>query len=104
MRNQEHISPIDQYVIDFVKKLREQKNLTQQDIADIIGISRAFVSEIESLTSRAKYNIRHINSLADYFGMSPRAFLPEKAFPIDVTEKKVAKKTTVNKNKVIKKK
>lgn len=93
MRNQEYISPIDQYVIDFIRELRKEKNLTQRDIASIVGISRAFVSEIESKTSRAKYNIRHVNALADYLGMSPREFLPEKALPSDTTEKKTGKKS-----------
>lgn len=104
MQNLEFITPIDQYVIDFVKKLRKEKELTQQDIADIIGLSRGFVSDIENENRNSKYNIRHINALADYFGMSPRAFLPEKAFPVDAVKEKakpvkkaVVKKKAVNK-------
>lgn len=95
MPEQDYITPIDQYVIDFVTKLRKERNLTQQDIADIIGLSRGFISDVENERRIAKYNIRHINALADYFGISPRSFLPEKAFPVDSAEKekKVKKKT-----------
>jgi transcriptional regulator with XRE-family HTH domain len=96
-----NITPIEQFVIDFVTTLRNKRNLNQQDIADIIGVSRGFISDVESRKKPAKYNIRHINALADYFGMSPREFLPEKAFPVDVVEKekekKVVKKATVKK-------
>lgn len=82
MRNQDFITPIDQYVIDFVRTLRYQYKLSQEDIGNIIGISRSYISDIESRNSRAKYNIRHINALADYFGKSPREFLPEKTLPL----------------------
>jgi len=82
MRNQENITPIDQYVIDFVRDLRDKKEMTQQDIAAIIRVSRSYIRDIESANSRAKYNIRHINALADYFAMSPRAFFPEKPLPL----------------------
>jgi transcriptional regulator with XRE-family HTH domain len=78
MRNQEFITPIDQFVIDFVRHLRDSKKLRQQDIGSIIGVSREYIKDIESTNRRAKYNIRHINALAEYFEMSPKDFLPEK--------------------------
>lgn len=78
MRLQESITPIDQFVIDFVRELRDRKGLRQQDIAAIIGVSREFVKDVENTKKRAKYNIRHINALADYLDLSPRDFLPEK--------------------------
>lgn len=78
MKNQENIAPIEQYVIDYVKKLRNEKGLTQTDIADIIGVSRTFVTQAESLSKNAKYNLRHICALAEHLNMSPREFLPEK--------------------------
>jgi transcriptional regulator with XRE-family HTH domain len=86
MQDQENISPVDQFVIDFVRELRLKKNITQQELADIMGLSRSFIKSIESPNSRAKFNVRHINSLADYFGISPREFLPVKAFPVDIQE------------------
>ncbi len=79
MESKAKISKIEQYIIDFIYKLRKGKNLNQADIATIIGVSRVFVTNVENPSNRAKYNIDHINALADHFGMSPRDFLPEKA-------------------------
>lgn len=79
MESKAKISKIEQYIIDFVYKLRKEKNLNQADIATIIGVGRVFVTNVENPSNRAKYNIDHINALADHFGMSPRDFLPEKA-------------------------
>lgn len=72
------VTPIERYIIDFVHKLRIEKNLNQDDIATIIGVKQPFIASVENPNSRAKYNINHINLLADHFGMSPRDFLPEK--------------------------
>lgn len=88
MKNQDYITPIDQYVIDFVLKLRIEKSLSQDDIASILEVSRGFVSNIESQNSRAKYNLYHIDLLADYFGLSPKDFVPPKS----ISEKYSAKK------------
>lgn len=98
MREQENISLVDQYVIDLVRELRDKKELTQQGLADAIGLSRSFIRSVESPNSRAKYNVRHINALADYFGMSPKDFLPQKPFPVDApVEKSVKKNAPVKK-------
>jgi transcriptional regulator with XRE-family HTH domain len=78
MNEQEHISPIEQCVFDFVRDLRKSKHLSQDDIGNIIGKSKSFIGNIESMNNRAKYNLTHINLLADYFNLSPRDFLPEK--------------------------
>ncbi|HSZ86300.1 MAG TPA: hypothetical protein VK787_09730, partial [Puia sp.] len=63
---------------------------------------------------RAKYNLRHINILADYFDLSPRDFLPEKPLPhfypgrekkVIQTSNAVTKKTkAISRTKKIKKK
>jgi len=96
MAAQEHISPIEQYVIDFVRKLRSDRNMTQEDIANIVEVSRSYIGDIESPNTRAKYNLSHLNALADYFDMSPRLFLPEKA--ITTVKAKQSKGKTVKKN------
>jgi transcriptional regulator with XRE-family HTH domain len=79
MSLERNTSAIEQHVIDFVAGLRAKHNLTQEDIGTIIGVSRTFVKNIESGKSRAKYNLNHIDKLADHFGLSPKDFLPEKA-------------------------
>jgi transcriptional regulator with XRE-family HTH domain len=93
MRDQENITPIDQYVIDFVRDLRTKKNLSQKDLADILQVSKSFVSSIESVNSRAKYNLGYINIIAEHFDMSPRDFLPTKAVPFEFDQKNNKLKT-----------
>lgn len=73
----EHISLIEKYVIDYVYKLRIKNKLSQDDIATILGVKQPFIASIENPNSRAKYNLNHINLLADHFGISPREFLPK---------------------------
>ncbi|WP_197286184.1 helix-turn-helix domain-containing protein [Pedobacter sp. PACM 27299] len=72
-----NISPIEQYVIDYVIKLRKEKHLKQEDIATILNVKRTFVTNVESAKNRAKYNLVHIAKLADHFGLSPKDFLPK---------------------------
>lgn len=79
MEGQKGISLIDQYVIDFVRKLRDTRKLSQEEIGNIIGVSRTYITNTESIKHPAKYNLTHINLLAEYFNLSPRDFLPEEA-------------------------
>ena len=72
------VSPFEQYVIDFVLKLRKENGYSQEQIGFIIGTGKVFVSQIENSSLPAKYNMDHVNLLADHFGMSPREFFPEK--------------------------
>ncbi|MFA6245333.1 MAG: helix-turn-helix transcriptional regulator [Mucilaginibacter sp.] len=73
------LSTIEQHVINFVTELRIKHQLTQADIGAIIGVGRSFVNKVEDKKERAKYNLNHIDKLADHFGLSPKDFLPEKA-------------------------
>lgn len=79
--NIDNVKPIEQYTIDYVRKLRLKNDLSQQQLADILGVSKSFIGNVESIKHRAKYNLSHINILAHYFDLSPRDFLPE--LPLD---------------------
>ena len=83
MKDQENISQIDQYVIDFVRRLRIENSLLQDDIAVILGTTKSFISNAESSNHRAKYNLRHIDKLANHFNISPKEFLPHKSLLTD---------------------
>jgi len=65
-------------VIDKVKAMRTQKKLTQDDLAAMLNASRGFIGQVESPHSASKYNLNHLNKLAQEFGCSPKDFLPEK--------------------------
>lgn len=71
------ITAIEQYVIDTVRKMRQEAGLSQVDIAVLLETSEGFIGDIESTSRNAKYSIRHLNELAKIFKCSPRDFLPE---------------------------
>ncbi|RQP13386.1 MAG: XRE family transcriptional regulator [Parapedobacter sp.] len=72
------VEKIEQYVIDFVRNLRNQHDLRQEDIANILDVKPSFIGNVESASHPAKYNLKHINKLADHFGLSPQDFLPKR--------------------------
>jgi len=76
MEDKAKLDLIEQHVIDFVRKLRADKQLRQEDIAYIIGVKASFIGNVENLSNPAKYNLKHINIFADHFGISPKDFLP----------------------------
>jgi len=93
MRDQEHITPIDQYVIDFIRELRIKKDISQKQLADILGVTKSYVSSIESNNSRAKYNLKYINIIADYYDMSPKDFMPKDAQPLEFMQRQLLSKS-----------
>lgn len=68
---------IEKHVIDFVHKLRVDNRLKQSDIAKILHVGPSFIGNVENRNNPAKYNLKHIALLAEYFDLSPRLFLPE---------------------------
>ncbi|HWY37591.1 MAG TPA: helix-turn-helix transcriptional regulator [Bacteroidia bacterium] len=79
MLSKTKISAIEQHVIDYVIELRVKNQLTRENIAVILGVGKSFVAKVEDKNERAKYNLNHIDKLADHFGLSPKDFLPQKA-------------------------
>lgn len=72
-------SRIDQYVIGQVKVLREEKGLSQADLAFELGVSIGFIGQVESPRYAAHYNLKHLNELARILKCSPKDFMPKKA-------------------------
>ena len=70
-------TPIDIYVIEKVKEMRTERNISQEDLSIALGFrSNGFVGQIESPKFNKRYNIQHLNKLACMFNCSPRTFLP----------------------------
>lgn len=65
---------IEQYIIRAVKSLRKKKNVSQKQLAIILNVSTSFVGNIENERNPAKYNLRHLNRLIDYFNTCPCYF------------------------------
>lgn len=64
---------------DIIKFLRNQGNLTQKDLAKILGVNLSSIQKYES-GSVNNLKMETIRKLSDYFGLSPIVFI----FPEDV--------------------
>jgi len=73
-----HKSELDLYVINKVKNLRLSFATSQLTLANKLGVSQAFIATVENPKHRAKYNLEHLNKLAEIFNCSPKDFLPDK--------------------------
>ena len=69
---------LDLYIINKVKDLRVKTGMSQAVLAIKLEVSDAFIGAIENPKHRAKYNVNHINKLAEIFDCSPKDFLPDK--------------------------
>ena len=72
---------IDLYVITRVKERRLEKNISQAELANELGMSVGFIGKVESLKYPSHYNIKHLNQLAKILDCSPQEFLPKKPLP-----------------------
>ena len=66
---------VDLYVIDKVRKRREELGLSQEALAFALDYASTFISIRESGTK--KYNVDHLNKLAKVLKCSPCDFLPK---------------------------
>ena len=78
-------SQIEQFVIDAVRQQRLMKGISQKQLAFMLDLSVGFIGDVERPKSRAKYNLNHINKLAEIFDCSPKDFLSDEAFKEDVS-------------------
>lgn len=70
-------SPLDLLVIDKVREKRNEKGLSQAQMAHLLNKSVGFIGHIESPNTRAKYNLQHLNELAKILNCSIKDFLPD---------------------------
>lgn len=59
-----------------LKKLRQSKNLTQEDVARVLNISRAHYSKLEN--GKSVLNANQIINLADFFTVTTDELLEYK--------------------------
>lgn len=71
-------SKIDWYVINKVKEKRMEKDISQAELANELGMSVGFIGKVESPRYPSHYNIRHLNLLAKILECSPQDFFPRK--------------------------
>jgi len=75
-------SELDLYIVNKVKEMRIRHNISQAVLAIKLEVSDAFIGQIENPKHRAKYNLAHLNKLAQIFECSPKDFIPEKPIVI----------------------
>jgi transcriptional regulator with XRE-family HTH domain len=80
MATDANTSNIELFVIERVKKMREEAGMTQAELAFAMELSYGFVGQVESSNHRAKYNLNHINKLARIFNCEFKDFFPDKPF------------------------
>ena len=71
------ISKFEQYVIDKVKEKRIQAGLTQVVLSIAMDLSSKFVGNVESGKTRHKYNLNHLNKIAQILDCSVMDFFPD---------------------------
>lgn len=68
----------DEYYYDIIrdniKKYRKEKNLTQQDLADLAGISRQYVTDIENENRNKYITIAILGRIADAMNVNIELF------------------------------
>ena len=72
-----HKSEIELFIINRVREMRINLNISQADLAHKLELSVGFIGHVESSKHRAKYNLNHINKLAKIFNCSFQDFFPD---------------------------
>lgn len=72
-------TPIELYVINRVKAMRIEKGISQAELAFMINVSSGFIGKVETSNLPTKYNLNHINKIAEVLCVSPKELLPNKS-------------------------
>lgn len=70
-------SKIEWFVIKQVRKKRKEKKMSQAELSFRLDVSSGFVGQVESKKCAAKYNLNHLNKLAEILSCSIREFFPD---------------------------
>ena len=67
---------VTKYVAEQIKKFREDKNITQQELAEALNTTQQSIARYESAERKADQNVLY--SLSEYFGIPIDDFFPSK--------------------------
>jgi len=95
------ISHIDYLIIARVRDLRINKGLTQLQLTQKMKLADGFVSKVETLTERAKYNIRHLHLLAKALDCNIEDVLPLEKPEYDMVRLSLRRTNKINKDRTI---
>jgi len=77
-------SEIEQFVIDKIREIRLLKKISQRQLSLSMGLNGKFVGNVESTKTPEKYNINHINKIAEIFQCSIKDFFPDNPIPGEI--------------------
>jgi len=77
-------SEIEQFVIDKVREIRLLKKHGQKQLSIAMGLSAKFVGNVESTKTDDKYNLNHLNKIAEILECSIKDFFPDVPIPGDL--------------------
>ncbi len=72
-------SKFEMFVINKVKARRQELDISQKELANLMELSIGFVGKIESPKYPSSWNLDHLNKLSEILKCSPKDFLPEKS-------------------------
>lgn len=75
------LTEIEQYVIERVKEQRTSKGISQDKLSVLMGLNEKFVTKVENPNRIEKYNINHLNKIAEILECSIRDFFPDGFIP-----------------------
>lgn len=82
----------DEYYYDIIrdniKKYRKEKKLTQQDLADLAGISRQYVTDIENENRNKHITIAILGRIADAMNVNIELFFRKQFYIYIITNKR----------------
>lgn len=70
-------TPIDQFIIDKVKEIREKQDISQEKLSVGAGYYKTLVANVERPERPEKYNIYHLNGFAKFLRCSIKEFFPD---------------------------
>jgi transcriptional regulator with XRE-family HTH domain len=74
---------IDFYTSDVLKKKRYELKITQQNLADMTGLSKGFINSVENKNKPNRLNCFQINLISECLKCSPKDFFPNEPIPED---------------------
>ena len=92
------ISEMDYLLICHVRDLREEIGLTQLQLSQKMKLADGFVSKVETLVERAKYNVRHLPLLAKAFDCEIKDLFPNQTPKYDLVKLTLLRTNRINRD------
>lgn len=82
-----------------IRQLRQERGLTQLQVADAIGVSQGMYAQLEN--GKRKINVEHMDALAHLFRVHPRELIAAKEDPLLVELRDTFARLTPDERKML---